>query len=512
VHRYNSIIIGAGHNGLVCANYLARKGQKVLLLEASDSVGGLASVREFHPEFKTSVAHSVGYFSEKVARDLNLKAHGFNVDADLSPTIGLSTDASHVVLQGERISGVETDDEQSYGNYVRLMRRFADMVKPFWLETVPPIGNNSLPEIMSYAHLGMNMRLMGKADMREFLRILTLPMRDLMDENFDNELLKAMLSWDGLIGSKLAPRSPNHSLITLLLRMSGKAAHQVSSAGVKTLIEALHSSASASGVEIRTGVPVGEIVIGDDAEGLIAMGVKLDSGEQIEADRVISSADPKKTFFDLVGVEHLEIGFCNRIRRLRGDGYVAKLHLALKGLPEFTGLDNPDGRLMIAPDMDVIEFAYDDAKYGHCSKVPVMEIVIPSIHDETLAPAGQHVLSAHVMYVPRHLQGGWDDQAHEAYCQLLIDTLAQYAPGIREQILHHELLTPADLEREYGVTGGHWHHAELSLDQSLMMRPTYGAAQYQTPIGGLHLCGAGCHPGGGLMGGAGHNAAQEILK
>ncbi len=512
MHRYNSIIIGAGHNGMVCANYLARSGQKVLLLESSDSVGGLASVREFHPEFKTSIAHSISYFSEKVARDLNLKKHGFNLDAAPLPTIGLSADTNHIVLQGGRISGVANDDEQSYGKYLELIQRFANMVKPFWLQTVPPIGNNSLPEIMSYAHLGMNMRLMGKADMREFLRILTLPMRDLMDENFDNEILKAMLSWDGLIGSKLAPRSPNHSLITLLLRMSGPTAHQVSSASVKTLIEALHSSASASGVEIRTGAPVAEIVTSDGAEGLLATGVKLDTGEQIEADCVISSADPKKTFLDLVGVQHLEIGFTNRIRRLRADGYVAKFHLALKELPEFSGLDSPDGRLLIAPDMDVIEFAYDDAKYGHCSMVPVMEIVIPSIHDETLAPAGQHVLSAHVMYVPRYLQGGWDDQVREAYSQLLIDTIAKYAPGIREQILHHELLIPADLEREYGVTGGHWHHSELSLDQSLMMRPTYGAAQYQTPIGGLHLCGAGCHPGGGLMGGAGHNAAQEILK
>ena len=209
---------------------------------------------------------------------------------------------------------------------------------------------------------------------------------------------------------------------------------------------------------------------------------------------------------------NLEIGFTNRIRRLRCDGYVAKLHLALNGLPEFSGLANPDGRMIIAPDMDTIEFAFDDAKYGECSKQPVMEIVLPSMHDASLAPAGQHVLSAHVMYAPYRLTGGWNDAARDSFCERAIDTIARYAPGIREQIIHQELLTPLDLERNYGVTGGHWHHTEFALDQALMMRPTYAAAQYSTPLPGLYLCGAGCHPGGDLAGGPGHNAAREILR
>jgi phytoene dehydrogenase-like protein len=253
-------------------------------------------------------------------------------------------------------------------------------------------------------------------------------------------------------------------------------------------------------------------MIDADADGLSASGVQLADGEQIAADRVISGADPRTTFVDLVGIEHLDIGFTNRIRRLRCNGLVAKLHLALDGLPEFSGLERPDGRMIVAPGMDAIEFAFDDAKYGQCSRDPVLEIAIPSLTDATSAPAGQHVLSAHVMYVPYRLKGGWTDAARDAIRDRAIDTIARYAPGIRDQIIHSEFLTPADLETSYRVTGGHWHHTEFAMDQLLMMRPTYEAAQYSTPIPGLYLCSAGSHPGGDIVGAAGHNAAQQILR
>jgi len=253
-------------------------------------------------------------------------------------------------------------------------------------------------------------------------------------------------------------------------------------------------------------------MINGDEDGLSVEGVELVGGEQITADRVISGADPRTTFVNLVGVEHLDIGFTNRIRRLRCKGLVAKLHLALDGLPEFEGLERPDGRLIIAPSMDAIEFAFDDAKYGQCSSDPVMEITVPSLDDAALAPEGQHVLSAHVMYVPYEKKGGWTDTARDEIRERAIDTIARYAPGIRDRILHSEFLTPADLERDYRVTGGHWHHTEFAMDQLLMMRPTYGAAQYSTPIPGLYLCSAGSHPGGDIMGAAGHNAAQEVLR
>ena len=506
-HRYDSIIIGAGHNGLVCAAYLARQGQSVLVLESADTPGGLAASREFHSGFKTPVAHSVNHFPRKIVSDLALASHGFKPSKKSPPTVGLSPDGNHVVVHENSVSGVGANDAESYGKYSRLMQRFAAALKPFWLKTIPRAAITSLADLVTFGHIGLKLRLLGREDMREFMRIAALPARDLMDENFDNEILKALLCWDGLIGSKMAPRSPNHAVLPMLYRMSGD--HHGTPGN---LISALSAAATAAGAEIRTATAVGRILVEADDGALAARGVQLASGDRIESDRVVSSADPQTTFFRLVGVENLEIEFCNRIRRLRCEGYVAKLHLALSGIPKFEGLDKPDGRMIIAPEMDAIEFAFDDAKYGGCSKQPVMEIVIPSLHDASLAPEGQHVLSAHVMYAPYSLKGGWDQQARDTFCEQAIDTITRYAPGIRELILHKELLTPLDLEQSCHVSGGHWHHTEFALDQSLMMRPTYQAAQYSTPLPGLYLCGAGSHPGGDLTGSPGHNAAQEILR
>ena len=510
---FDTIIIGGGHNGLICAAYLARSGQRVLVLEAADTLGGLAATREFHPGFKASIAHSVNQFSTKIVSDLNLEAHGFKLGDPLA-TVALNEAGENVVIRQDAVSGVSPDDANAYADYRRMMQRFANVLKPVWLKTMPRIGNNTLPEIMTFARIGLKLRLLGKDDMGEFLRVAALPVRDLMDENFDSDLLKAALGWDGLIGSRMAPRSPNHTVLAMLYRMSGEygGEHAMPAGGIESLITALHSSAKGAGAEVRTGSKVGRIMIRSDTNGLTASGVELADGEQIMADRVVSAADPQRTFLELVGTRNLEIEFSNRIRRLRCHGFVAKLHLALDDLPAFDGLEQPDGRMIIAPDMDAIEFAFDDAKYGKSSQHPVMEIVIPSLHHALLAPAGQHVLSAHIMYVPYQLKGGWTDEAREALCERVIGTIARYAPGIRDQIIHRELLTPLDLERICNVTGGHWHHTEFALDQMLMMRPTYEAAQYATPLPGLYLCGAGCHPGGGLMGGPGHNAAHEILK
>ena len=512
--RYDSIIIGAGHNGLVCAAYLARGGQRVLVLEAADAPGGLAASREFHPGFHAPVAHTVSHFSQKIADDLKLASHGYESASTSLPTIGLSTDRQHVVLDQGSVNGTSSEDADAYQEYLRQLQRFATALSPFWLKAIPRIGVGSFSEMMTYAHVGLNLRRMGKRDMREFLRVISLPARDLVDEYFESDLLKATLSWDGLIGSKLAPRSPNGAVFAMLYRMAENSAlgHTIPAGGVGSLIDALSASAAASGAEIRYGESVGRILIDGNSDGLIAKSVRLDSGETIEADRVVSAAGPKSTFLSLVGVEYLDIGFANRIRRLRCDGYVAKLHLALNDLPQFDGLEKADGRMIIAPEMDAIEFAFDEAKYGEYSKNPVLELVLPSVHDASVAPPGQHVLSAHVMYVPYQLKGGWTDAAREQVCERAIDAIARYAPGIRELIIHQELLTPADLERHYYVSGGHWHHGELSMDQMLMMRPTYEAAQYATPIPGLFLCGAGCHPGGDITGAAGHNAAREILR
>ncbi len=476
------------------------------MLEASDSAGGLAANREFHPGFHAAVAQSVSHFPQQIVDDLKLSSHGYESARKPLATIGLSDKNEHVVIDAGEVSGVGDQDVASYQSYLKSMRRFAKVLQPFWLKTMPRIASAGLSGLLTLGRLGLGIRMLGRTDMQELLRVASLPARDLMDENFDNELLKATLSWDGLVGAKLAPRSPNSAVLTMLYRMSGE------SGGAKALVDSLIGAATAAGAEIRNNALVDRILIGSSEHGLVANGVQLGNGEKLEADRVISAADPRRTFLNMVGVEYLDIGFTNRIRRLRCDGYVAKLHLALSDLPKFEGLQQPDGRMIIAPDMDTIEFAFDHAKYGELPENPVMEVVLPSVHDASLAPDGKHVLSANVMYVPYQLKGGWTDEARQQICDRAIDTIARYAPNIREQIIYSELLTPADLERDYRVTGGHWHHTEMAMDQMLMMRPTYEAAQYSTPIPGLFLCSAGCHPGGGLSGAAGHNAARELLR
>ena len=515
--RFDSIIIGAGHNGLVCAGYLALHGKSVLVLEASGTPGGLAASREFHPGFKTSIAHTVSHLSPEIVDDLDLPAHGLEFASGPLTTVGLDTGGAHVYVDANGVRGVSDADASSYSDYMRMMNRFAAALRPFWLKAMPRIGSTSIPELVTFARIGLKLRGLGRDDMREFLRVVALPTRDLMGEFFENELLKATLSWDGLIGSKLAPRSPNNAVLAMLYRMAGgpqdqNGAHSVPVGGVCGVIDALVSAATSAGAEIRTGSPVQRIIIDSNASGLRASGVELTDGSSLHGNTIISAIDPQRTFFGLVGVENLEIEFTNRIRRLRCDGYVAKLHLALSGLPQFTALTRPNGRMIIAPTMDAIEFAFDDAKYGECPKTPVIELVIPTLHDASLAPDGQHVLSAHVMYVPHDLKGGWTDDMRHKFEHCVIDTIAAYAPNLRETILHRELITPSDLEQEYHVTGGHWHHTEFALDQILMLRPTFGAAQYGTPLNGLFLCSAGCHPGGGIMGGPGHNAARAVIK
>lgn len=506
--QYDTVIIGAGHNGLVCAAYLARKNQNVLILEASEQYGGLARTVEFHPGFKAAVAHHARHFPNRISRDLRLEQHGLTTSKNI-PCIGLGIDGDHVILEGEQLVGISAEDQQSFGKYNRLMRRFAEKLAPFWLKTVPRIGHNSLGELLSFAHLGLNLRLLGQADMREFFRMITLPMHDLTNEYFTHPGLKAMLSWDALIGSKQAPRSPNNSVFHLLYRMASDSS---ATTDVEGLITSLYTAAVSLGVEIRTSTPVVSIEIDQDGSGMKAVGVRLENGELVTARNIASSADPKTTFLKLLGAQFLEIEFTNRIARIRSDGLVSKLNLALSGLPDFKGLDKPEGRLFIAPSLESIEWAFDDAKYGKGPSEPVIEITIPTLQRPDHAPEGSHVLSAQIMYTPYKHEDQWSEHARTELIEKTIDAIARYAPGIRGQIVSHELLTPTDLESQYLVHGGHWHHGDFALDQMLMMRPTYGAAQYRTPIEGLFLCGAGSHPGGDITGMPGHNAAKEILS
>ncbi len=449
-----------------------------------------------------------------MVKELKLADYGFEPADDPLPLVALSPTEAPITVGDTDLIGASTADTAAYRQFRAMLNTFKDALAPFWSKTMPAMSDRDMTSLMTFAQMGMKLRFMGRNDMLEFFRVATLPMRDLVDEHFESDALKAALCWDGMVGTTMAPRSPNQAVLTLLNRMAGSHAgqHVLPLGGMKHFIDTLERAANAAGVEIRTSSPVKRVVVDGSEQGLRARGIETADGEIVEATRVVSSADPKTTFLNLVGAPQLEIEFSNRIRRLRTKGYVAKLNLALGGEPRFKGLERADGRMILAGHMDDIEFAWDDAKYGGVPNEPVMEVTIPSLRRAGLAPAGQHVLSANVMYVPGALKGGWDDVKRNTLVEKLISQLETHAPRLRELVLHSELLTPADLEVQYHVSGGHWHHAEPAIDQLLMMRPTYEAAQYRTPIPGLFLCGAGSHPGGDITGNPGRNAAREILS
>jgi len=507
----DTIIVGGGHNGLVCAAYLAKAGQKVIVLEAAEQVGGAAITREFATGFRVSgCAHLLYLQDEGLQKDLGLKAHGLRMAKSGMATIALDENGKHIHFSGASVegNGVSDADKSAMAEYHRSMSRFAGIVGGLNSQVPPRLGTKAAADLFGLARLGWNTRKLGRDDMREFLRVAGINVYDILQENFDNELLKGALSLDGVLGTFLGTRS-NNSVFCALQRMSGGGVYSQPQGGMGAVSEAIASAARQNGADIRTSSPVKQIMMDFDH----VCGVELEDGEQLKATTVVSSADPKTTFNKLLGTQNLEAGFANKIKNIRSKGHVAKLHLALSGLPELTGLDEKHmgERLVIAPSLEYVEHAFNHAKYGEYSSHPVMEINLPSVNDDSLAPPGQHVLSANVQWAPVDLKQGWTD-AKPRFTEVIIDEIARYAPGIRSQIQHVELLTPADIAKDFRITGGHWHHGELAMDQFLMMRPAPGAAQYAAPVDGLWLCGAGSHPGGGVMGCAGRNAANAIIK
>ena len=511
--RYDCIVVGGGHNGLVCATYLARGGRSVLVLEAAERVGGAAVTREFWPGFKVSAgAHLLHLMPEALIHELNLGAHGLHLVAERMPTTALSVDQAPLLLDGANPAALESRssaDAVAFPKYSSLLRRLGAALQPVFEMTPPRLGTDSWDDRLALLRMGLRLRRLGRRDMRELLRIGGMCVHDLLEEYFETPLLKGALGFDAVLGSNLAPRSPG-SVFTLLYRMAAGGSLSLPGGGMGALSSALAKSAINAGVVIRTGAPVERILVQEDRTA----GVRLQSGEQFLAPVVVSNADPKTTFLQLLGPEYLDAGFVRRVGHLRSRGLTAKLHLALDRLPQFTGVESSAlrGRMLVAPSSDYIERAFNHAKYGEFSEAPILEVTVPSVADSSLAPSGKHVLSAIVQYVPYQLAAGSWDQHRGRFVEVVVDLLAAHAPGLRQSVLAAELLTPADIERDFRISGGHWHHAELALDQFLMVRPVPGAAQYRTPLEGLFLCGAGTHPGGGVMGIAGRNAAREVLK
>jgi phytoene dehydrogenase-like protein len=511
---YRYIVIGGGHNGLACASYLARSGHSVLVLEAGERLGGMAITREFAPGFRASAgAHLLNQMPERLIADLSLEQHGLHWAARAIPTVALSEASAPLMFGRGAIAGIDQPgDARAYAEFDRQMGRFARALAPLLTQAPPRLGTAGWADRLSLLQTGWRLRWLGRRDMRDLLRIGGMNAYDLLHDQFQSPLLQGAIGLDAVLGSNLGPRSPG-TVLTLLYRLAtqhGSGAHGVAlpRGGMGAVAEALAAAARHAGAEICTGAQVTRVLVQGDR----ACGVRLASGREVAAATVISSADPKTSLIGLVGAEHLDAGFVRQVSHLRTQGAAAKLHLALSGLPTFSNLPTSahGARLLVAPSLDYLEHAYNHSKYSEYSQSPALEIMLPSVHDASLAPPGQHVLSAVVQYAPYRIAGGWDTQ-RERFTERLIDTIARYAPGVRRLVLASELLTPEDLEREFRVRGGHWHHEDLALDQFYMVRPVPGAAQYATPLPGYYLCGASCHPGGGVMGLAGRNAARRIL-
>lgn len=506
--KYDAIVVGGGHNGLVCSALLARAGKQVLVLEANEQVGGAAVTREFADGYSVSAcAHLLYQLQPSVCKDLKLSPR---LASENMTTIALGDDGQHVRMQGNAVEGVSDVDTESFRGFHKRMARFSDLLRTYLNKPPPRLGTKNTKDLMTLAKLGFDIRRLGKTEMQEFLRLIGMNIHDEVVERFESALLKGAVSLDAVLGTHLGPRSPN-TMMTYLYRLAGDRGRVASpTGGMGSVSDELAQIAREFSVTIRTSMPVSRIVIDN---GRVA-GVETENGERFDSMTVISNVDPKRTIMELVGARHVETGFIHRIRHLRMRGNAAKLHLALDGLPTFDGLTKKDyaERIVIAPDEHYVERAFNPAKYGESSPEPVLEITFPSFRDSSLAPTGKHIMSAVVQYAPYELKGGWTDNARKEFEAAAIRVIERYAPDIAQRITASELLTPVDIEREFHITGGHWHHGELALDQFWFVRPVCSATQYRMPVDGLYLCGAGAHPGGGVSGAAGRNAARAILS
>jgi phytoene dehydrogenase-like protein len=516
------VIIGGGHNGLVTAFYLAKAGYKPLVLERSAQVGGAAVTDEFHPGFKCStLAHTAGPIRPDVVRDMQLEKHGLMMITPEVCVTALSPDGRALTLyqdenkSAQEISAFSQKDGPKYLEFQQSLAKISKVIGDALASTPPNIDNPSSGDLWSMLKTGRAIRKLGRKDMFRLLRWGPMAVADLASEYFETELLRAVIAARGVFGTFLGPWSAGSALV-LLIRAAGDA-HPAGSAnlavgGIGAVTQAMAEAAKAAGAEIRTGCEVIEIRVQDGA----ATGVLLSTGEEIQAKAVISNADPKRTLLKLTDPEHLSPDFVQKLQHYRGNGTVAKVNLALSALPKFTALPNGDsaalrGRIHIGNEIDYLERAFDESKYGNFSKEPYIEATIPSLTDPTLAPEGKHVMSIYMQYAPYKLKGDWSQQRN-ALGQTVVKTLAQYAPNLPELILTHQIITPLDLEEKYGLTGGQIFHGDLALDQFFTMRPLLDWARYKTPIQSLYLCGSGTHPGAGLTGGSGANAAREIVK
>ena len=519
------VIVGAGHNGLVAACYLARAGVSPLVLERRGRVGGAAVTEEFHPGFRCStLAHAAGPLAPRVEHDLKLERHGLQLIRPparvFAPDAGgrsltIYDDAARTARELNSLSG---KDARAYPEFCESFKALGRVLAPV-LDAAPPSIERPTPtDLWQLGKVGKDFRRLGKRDAYRLLRWGPMAVADLAAEWFETELLRAVVAARGIYGAFAGPWSAGTSLGLIVQAALG--GHPVAPAafvrgGMGALTEALAAAARAAGAEVRTGAGVARVIVKDGR----AAGVALDGGEEIAARAVVSNADPRTTFLRLVDPVELEPDFLAKVRAYRSKGAAAKVNLALAALPGFDALKTDDerttklsGRIHIGPEIDYLERAFDAAKYGDFSPAPYLDVTIPSLADPSLAPEGRHVASIYAQFAPRDLKEGDWATRREEFADAVVKTLAHYAPDLESLILARQTVTPDDLEREYNLAGGHPLHGEMSLDQFYAFRPVIGWARYRTPINGLYLCGAGTHPGGGVTGAPGANAAREILK
>ena len=519
--KYDAIIIGGGHNGLTTAAYLARAGRKVLVLERRPVLGGAAVTEEVFPGFRFSVcSYVVSLLRPEIIRELDLPRHGLEIlplDGTFTPMPNgdyLWRVNDHAKTHRE-IARHSRLDAEAYDEYGRAMVEMGRFVKPI-LGMLPPDPASLDPRgLKQLLFLLRRFQRLPRGDQYNQVQLMTMSAVDFLDQWFETDVLKATMSASGIIGTFLGVRSPGTAYV-LLHHYMGEIdgafrSWGLARGGTGAISNAIAGAARAAGVEIRTNVEVAKILVG----GNRATGVVLRNGDELGASVVASSVDPRLTFLRLLDSGSLPDDFLEDIHRYKFRGSSAKVNLALDALPDFTALPGPGphlrGAVSISPSVDYMERAYDDAKYGRFSTKPYIDIVIPSLTDPSVAPPGKHVMSCFVQYAPYHLANGSWDQQREAFGDTVIDTLAEYAPNIRGIVRHRQVLTPLDLEREWGLSEGNIFQGELTLEQLFFLRPAPGWAQYRTPVSQLYMCGSSTHPGGGIMGAPGRNAAFKIL-
>ena len=521
-NQYDAIVIGAGHNGLIAAAYLARAGKKVVVLERRHMVGGAAITEEIFPGYRfTEFSYVVSLLRPEIIRDLELPRHGLKI-LPLPSTVTPLDNGDYIAgwddhdLTRREIYRHSPKDAEASDEYSRVMARAAKAIKPV-ISMVPPDPSSLSPrDLLGLLKLGQYGKSLTEKELYRIAKLVTQSSADLLNEWFEFDPLKGTKCASGIIGTFLGPHSPGTAYV-LLHHYMGEIdgafrAWGFAKNGTGGVSAAIARSAQALGVEIRTNAPVKQVIV----KGGRAAGVALENGDELHAKVVVSAADPKRSFLQFVEAKHLPDEFTQAIRNFRVRGSSGKVNIALSELPEFTCMPGEGplhrGAISISPSMEYIERAYDEAKYGQFAKNPYIDMIIPSMIDPDMAPPGHHVMSCFVQYAPYDIDGGWDDAKRDAFGETVISTIEKYAPNIRRAIVGKQVITPKDIERIAGITGGNIFHGELLLHQLFSFRPAPQWADFRTPLPGYYFGAAGAHPGGGVMGAAGKMAATEVLK